>query len=139
MKKPLSKSLNKSQLLAVGLALVVLLGLGLLLSRQVFDFGGLAFEILTYALSVVALVLAVLSVVNGIRQGRVMRSIVYDVHIELKQIATLNAKIEQEIQEDHKMNAVVKDILSRYDIDETEKLHKTVARRTRKRIQKHGL
>ena len=130
---------DKARLLIITLAVVVVIGLALLLSRQVFDFGGLAFEILTYVLSVVALVLAVLSVVNGIRQGRVMKSIVKDVHAELRQMASLNDKIEQGIREDQEVNRVVTEILSKYGFDQDVRIHKKITRRTHKHIKKHGL
>lgn len=130
---------DKARLLIAALSVVVIIGLALLLSRQVFDFGGLAFEILTYALSVIALILAVLSVVNGIRQGRVMKSIVKDVHAELRQMATLNDKIEQGIREDQAVNRIVTDILSKYGLEKDEHFHKKVTRRTHKHIKKHGL
>ncbi len=130
---------DKTRLIIIALAVVVIVGLALLLSRQVFDFGGLAFEILTYALSVVALILAVLSVVNGIRQGRVMRSIVKDVHAELRQMATLNEKIEEDMREDQEMNRVVTSILSKYGLGTDERIHKKITRKTHKHIKKHGL
>lgn len=130
---------DKARVLITALSAVVLVGLALLLSRQVFDFGGLAFEILTYVLSVVALILAVLSVMNGIRQGRVMKSIVKDVHAELVQMASLNDKIEQGIREDQEVNKIVTDILSKYGLDKDDRLHKQVTRRTHRHIKKHGL
>ena len=135
----MKKTLNNTQLLIGGLAVVVVIGLGLLISRRVFDYGGLAFEILTYALSIVALLLAVLSVVNGLRQGRIMRSIVQDVHAELKQMASLNAKIEQDIHEDQEVKKAVANILARYGIDETEQIRKKVTKKTRKHIKKHQI
>lgn len=133
------KKSDKTRILIIALSAVVIIGLVLLLSRQVFDFGGLAFEILTYVLSVIALILAVLSVVNGIRQGRVMRSIVKDVHAELKQMSVLNDKIEQGIREDQEVNKVVTEILSRYGLDNDDRIHRKITHRTHKHIKKHGL
>lgn len=133
------KRSNKTRILIVALSAVVIIGLVLLLSRQVFDFGGLAFEILTYILSAVALLLAVLSVANGIRQGRIMRSIVKDVHAELRQMSDLNMKIEQGIREDQEVNKVVTEILAKYGLEADAHIHKKITRRTHKHIKKHGL
>lgn len=130
---------NKTQVFVIILGIVVVLGLVLIFTRQYFNYSGFAFDILTYVLSIVALVLAVLSVVNGLRQGRVMKQIVHDVHIELKQMADLNVKIEQGIKEDREVNEVISKVLSKYGIDETDRVRSKIHHHTEKHIKKHGL
>lgn len=133
---------DKTRTLIVVLAITVLVGLGLLISRQVFEYGGLAFDVLTYVLSIAALVLAIVSVTNSIRQNRVMRRMVRDVHaavLELQEVAASNDKIEREISEEYHMNKVITDVLSEYGIGEDEHVRRTIAKQVSHRLKKPRL
>ncbi len=130
---------RKFQLLIIALIIVVTVGLVLLVSRYVYNYGGVAYEAFTYILSIVALVLAILSVVNGLRQGRAMKRIVRDVHEELRQVTNLSEKIEEGIKEDQQVNRAVASILAKYGVEDTPKIRRTVKHKTLKHIKKHGL
>jgi len=119
--------------------LVILLGLILIISRQFFPYSSLVFDVLTYALSILALVLAVLSVVNSIRQNRAMGRMVHDVHAaiaELKEITLSNEKIERELSDEYRMNKVITDVLSEYGIGDNERVRKSIAKRVSRRLKK---
>jgi len=129
----------KTRTLVIILAIVVLLGIALLVSRHTFGYSGLAFDLLTYVLSIVALVLAILSVVNSIRQNRKLDRMVRDVHAtiaELKEVSDSNTKIEHEIDEEYRMNKVITDVLAEYGIGDNEKVRRSIARRTSRRLKK---
>lgn len=133
---------DKTRILIIVLAIVVLVGVGLLITRQVFEYGGLAFDVLTYVLSIVALVLAIVSVTNSLRQNRVIRQMVRDVHaavVELRDVAASNDKIEREISEEYHMNKVITDVLSEYGIGEDEHVRRTIAKRVSRRLKKPRL
>lgn len=130
---------DKTRILIIVLAMIVLVGLGLLISRQIFDYGGLAFDVLTYILSIAALVLAIVSVMNSIRQNRVMRLMVHDVHaavLELQSVTKSNVKIEREIRDEYRMNKVITDVLSEYGIGDDEKVRRKIAKRVSHRLKK---
>ena len=129
----------KTSTLVIVLAVIVIVGIALLLSRQAFGYSGLAFDILTYALSIVALVLAILSVVNSIRQNRKLDRMVRDVHatiMELKEVSDSNSKIEHEIDKEYHMNKVITDVLAQYGIGDNEKVRRSIARRASRRLKK---
>ena len=133
------KTLSKTNTLIVAFAVVVLVGIVLLISRQVFDYSGLAFDVLTYVLSIVALVLAVLSVLNTVRQGRKINQMVRDVHAavtELKEVSVSNDKIEREVNEEYHMNKVITDVLSEYGIGDSKKVRHSIARKVTRRMKK---
>ena len=118
---------------------VIVIGLGLLISRQVFNYSGLAFDVLTYVLSVVALILAVLSVINTLRQGRKINQMVRDVHSavgELKQVTASNDKIEKEISEEYRMNKVITEVLSEYGFGESKRVRRSIAKKVSRRLNK---
>ena len=130
---------DKTRILIIVLAIVVLAGLGLLISRQIFNYGGLAFDVLTYILSIAALVLAIVSVMNSVRQNRVMRLMVHDVHaavLELQSVTKSNVKIEREIRDEYRMNKVITDVLSEYGIGDDEKVRRKIAKRVSHRLKK---
>jgi cell shape-determining protein MreC len=134
--------LDKTRLLIIALIAVVIVGMALLVSSRVFNFSGLAFDILTYVLSIVALVLAILSVVNTFRQNRTLNRMVRDVHeaiAELKEVSESNDKIEREISEEYEMNKIITDVLSEYGIGENEHVRKAIAKRASRRMKKRGL
>lgn len=129
----------KTRTLVIILTIVVLLGIALLVSRHAFGYSGFAFDLLTYVLSIVALVLAILSVVNSIRQNHKLDRMVRDVHAtiaELKEVSDSNTKIEHEIDEEYRMNKVITDVLAEYGIGDNEKVRRSIARRTSRRLKK---
>lgn len=131
--------IQHTKTLVVLLMLVILLGLILIISRQFFPYSSLVFDVLTYALSILALVLAVLSVVNSIRQNRAMGRMVHDVHAaiaELKEITLSNEKIERELSDEYRMNKVITDVLSEYGIGDNERVRKSIAKRVSRRLKK---
>lgn len=133
---------DRTRVLVVILAIVVLVGIVLLIGRQVFNYSGFAFDLLTYILSIVALVLAILSVVNSFRQNRILGRMVRDVHAsiaELKEVSRSNDKIEREISEEYEMNKIITDVLSEYGIGENEKIRRSIAKRASRRMKKSGL
>jgi hypothetical protein len=133
------KTLNRTNSLIIAFAVVVLTGIILLVSRQAFGYSGIAFDVLTYVLSVVALVLAVLSVLNSVRQGRMIRRMVRDVHAavsELREVSLSNDKIEREINEEYHMNKVITDVLSEYGIGDNGKVRRSIARKVSHRMKK---
>lgn len=130
---------NKTNLIITAFVIVVLAGLVLLISKQTFGFGGIVFDIFTYVLSVVALILAVLSVLLNMRQGRMINRMVRDVHAavsELKEVSTSNDKIEREINEEYHMNKVITDVLSEYGIGDDKKIRRAIARKVSHRMKK---
>lgn len=137
----MATKLNTTHILVSCFVIVVFIGLGLLISRQVFNYSGLAFDVLTYILSVVALVLAVLSIINTLRQGRKINQMVRDVHNavgELKQVAESNDKIEKEISEEYRMNKVITDVLSEYGYGESKRVRHAIARKVSRRMKKQS-
>ncbi len=130
---------SRTNSLIIAFAVVVLIGVILLISRQVFDYSGIAFDVLTYVLSIVALVLAVLSVLNSVRQGRMINRMVRDVHAavaELREVSVSNDKIEREINEEYHMNKVITDVLSEYGIGDSKKVRHSIARKVTRRMKK---
>lgn len=135
----MATKLSTTHALVICFVIVIFIGLGLLISRQVFNYSGLAFDVLTYILSVVALVLAVLSIINTLRQGRKINQMVRDVHNavgELKQVAESNDKIEKEISEEYRMNKVITDVLSEYGFGESRRVRHAIARKVSRRMKK---
>lgn len=139
----MTKRLSKTKLLFIALSGVVLAGLALLVSSQVFSFGGFAFEVVAYALSVIALILAILSVLNSIRQNRIMNRMVRDVHaavLGLKEVASSNAAIEEmietEIEEENRMNKAITDVLAEHGVGSTDKVRALIARKVSHRLNK---
>lgn len=131
--------LNNAKTLIFLLVAVILLGLALIISRQFFSYSGLVFDVLTYSLSILALVLAVLSVVNSIRQNRAMNRMVHDVHAaiaELKEITVSNEKIERELSDEYRMNKVITDVLSEYGVGNNERMRTSIAHRVSRRLKK---
>ena len=131
--------IQHTKTLIVLLIAVILLGLVLIISRQFFSYSSVVFDVLTYALSILALVLAVLSVVNSIRQNRAMGRMVHDVHAaiaELKEITISNEKIERELRDEYRMNKVITDVLSEYGIGDNERIRSTIAKRVSRRLKK---
>ena len=131
--------IQHTKTLIVLLIAVILLGLVLIISRQFFSYSSVVFDVLTYALSILALVLAVLSVVNSIRQNRAMSRMVHDVHAaiaELKEITISNEKIERELRDEYRMNKVITDVLSEYGIGDNERIRSTIAKRVSRRLKK---
>lgn len=130
---------DKTRILIIAFAAVVLIGFVLLIGRQLFAFSGLAFEILTYVLSIAAIILAVLSVLNSIRQGRAINRMVRDVHAavaELREVSDSNDKMEHELSEEYHMNKVIIDVLAEYGIGENHRMRQTVAKRVSHRLKK---
>lgn len=137
----MATKLSTTHVLVSCFVVVIFIGLGLLISRQVFNYSGLAFDVLTYILSVVALVLAVLSIINTLRQGRKINQMVRDVHNavgELKQVAESNDKIEKEISEEYRMNKVITDVLSEYGYGESKRVRHAIARKVSRRMKKQS-
>ncbi len=131
--------LDKTKILIGALFAVVLVGLILLVGRQVFSFSGLAFDVLTYVLSIVALALAVLSVANSIRQNRILGKMVHEVHTsiaELKEVAESTDEMEREMREEYRMNKVITDVLSEYGIGDDPKVRHAIAKRVTHRLKK---
>lgn len=136
-----TKKTDKNRLFVIAFAAVVLAGLALLFTRQVFQYGGLAFDILTYAVSIIALILAVLSVVNGLQQRRIINRMVRDVHaavFELRDLVKTSDKIEKEIDAEYHMNKVITDVLAEHGIGDDEKARRTIARKVSRRMKKLG-
>lgn len=130
---------KKTNLIITAFIVVVLAGIGLLVGRQIFGVSGIVFDIFTYVLSVVALILAVLSVLLNMRQGRIMNRMVRDVHTavnELREVSMSNDKIEHEIDEEYHMNKVITDVLSEYGIGDNTKMRRAIARKVGKRMKK---
>ena len=118
---------------------VVLVGLGLLLARQVLDVAGVAFDVMTYILSVAALALAVLSVINSIHQQRAMRRMVREVHAavtELEEVADTNEAIERKVRDEHRVSTAIAEVLAEYGMGENEKVRKAIAHRVGKKLKK---
>lgn len=135
----MAKKRWETKYLIYALSGVVLLGLGLLLARQVFDVAGVAFDVMTYILSVVALALAVLSVVNSVQQQRAMRRMVHDVHTALSEIegvADTNQAIERKVRDEHRLSTAIAEVLAEYGMGENEKIRKKIARRVGKKLKK---
>lgn len=135
----MASKLNSPNTIIIAFIAVVIVGIALLISRQVFDYSGLAFDVLTYILSVVALVLAVLSIINSMRQGRKINRMVRDVHsavAELKEVSDSNEKIEKEISEEYRMNKVITDVLSEYGFGESKRVRRAIARKVSIRMKK---
>jgi len=131
--------LDKTKALIGALFVVVLIGLILLVGRQVFSYSGLAFDVLTYVLSIVALALAVLSVVNSLRQNRILGRMVREVHssiAELKEVAESTDEMEREMREEFRMNKVITDVLSEYGIGDDPKVRHAIAKRVTHRLKK---
>jgi hypothetical protein len=140
----MTKRLSRTRTLLIALAAVIIVGLALLISSQVFSFGGFAFEIVAYGLSVVALILAILSVLNSLRQNRIMNRMVRDVHaavLGLKEVASSNeqieAMIEQEIEEENRMNEAITAVLAEHGVKTTERVRRLIARKVQHRLQKN--
>lgn len=134
-----TKKLNKTNILIITFGVVVLAGFALLITRQSSGFSGLAFEIFAYSLSIAALILAVLSVLNTIRQGRAINRMVRDVHAavaELKEVSISNDKIEREISDEYRMNKVITDVLSEYGIGDDKKVRRSIARKVTRKMKK---
>jgi hypothetical protein len=77
--------------------------------------------------------------VNSIRQNRKLDRMVRDVHAtiaELKEVSDSNTKIEHEIDEEYRMNKVITDVLAEYGIGDNEKVRRSIARRTSRRLKK---
>ena len=130
---------DKTRVLIGALSAVVLVGIILIVSQRVFNYSGLAFDLLTYILSIVALALAVLSVTNSIRQNRILRKMVHEVHTsiaELKEVAESTDEIEHEIREEYRMNKVITDVLSEYGIGDDPKVRHAIARHVTRRLKK---
>jgi hypothetical protein len=139
----MTKRLSKTSLLLLSLSGVVLIGFALLVSSQVFSFAGFAFEIVAYGLSVIALVLAILSVLNSIRQNRIMNRMVRDVHaavLGLKEVADSNVAIEEmieeEIEEENRMNKAITEVLAEHGVGASEKVRKLIAKKVSHRLKK---
>jgi len=131
--------IDRARTLVILFIAVVLVGLALIISSQFFSYSGIAFQVLTYALSILALVLAVLSVVNSIRQNRAMNRMVHDVHAaiaELREVTASNEEIEKELKDEYRMNKVITDVLSEYGIGDSERVRKSIARRVSHRLNK---
>ncbi len=130
---------DRTWTLVIALVIVALFGLVLLVGQQYLGYSGLAFELLAYGLSIVALILAVLSVINGIRQGRVMKRIVHDVHkavTDISEVADTNEKIRRKLSEDHHMNRIIAEVLGEYGLGEDQKTRQKIARRVSRRLKK---
>lgn len=130
---------DKTKVLIGALLAVVLIGIILLVSQQVFNYSGLAFDLLTYVLSIVALALAILSVINSIRQNRILGKMVREVHssiAELKEVAESTDEIEHELREEYRMNKVITDVLSEYGIGDDPKVRHAIARHVTRRLKK---
>lgn len=135
----MANKFHTTNALIITFIIVIVVGLALLVSRQIFNYSGLAFDVLTYVLSVVALVLAVLSVINSLRQGRKINRMVRDVHAaaaELRAVAISNEKIEKEISEEYQMNKVITEVLSQYGYGESKHVRRAIARKLSKRLKK---
>jgi hypothetical protein len=139
----MTKKLSRARVLFIALAGVIIVGLALLISSQVFSFGGFAFEIVAYGLSVIALGLAIFSVVNSIRQNRIMNRMVRDVHaavLGLKEVESSNEAIEemieQEIEEENRMNQAITDVLAEHGVGANEKVRALIARKVSHRLNK---
>ena len=133
------KKLLATRYLLYALSAVVLLGLGLLLARQVLDVAGVAFDVMTYILSVAALALAVLSVINSIHQQRAMRRMVREVHAavtELEEVADTNEAIERKVRDEHRVSTAIAEVLVEYGMGENEKVRKAIAHRVGKKLKK---
>ena len=131
--------IDRSKTLVILVIAVVLIGLALIISSEYFSYSGLAFQVLTYALSILALVLAVLSVVNSIRQNRAMNRMVRDVHAaiaELKEVTASNEEIEKELKDEYRMNKIITDVFSEYGIGDNEHVRKSIAKRVSRRLKK---
>lgn len=121
------------------LSVVVVVGVALLVSRQVFNYSGLAFDFLTYILSIAAIALAILSVSYNIQQGRILRRMVREVHeaiAELKEVSDSNDKIEREIDEEFHMNKAITDVLAEYGVGDNEQMRRRIARKASRRLKK---
>lgn len=130
---------DKTRLLIIILLTIVIVGVALIMSRPIFNYSALAFDVLTYIVSIVALALAVLSVLNSLRQNRILSKMVHDVHAsiaELQGVAQSTDEIEREIREEYHMNKVITDVLSEYGIGDTPKIRHSIARHVARRLKK---
>lgn len=130
---------DKTRLLIIILLVIVVVGIALIMSRPVFNYSALVFDLLTYVVSIVALALAILSVLNSMRQNRILKKMVRDVHgsiAELQEVAQSTDAIEREIREEYHMNKVITDVLSEYGIGDTSRVRRSIARRVARRLKK---
>ena len=133
--------IQRSWVLIIALVVVALAGLVLLFGRQYLGYGGLAYELIAYGISVIALVLAVLSVLNSVRQGRIMRRMVRDVHhavAELEDVSQTSAKIQRQLGKDYRMNQAIAEVLAEHGVGENEKVRQKIARKVARRLKKRS-
>lgn len=129
---------DTSKAVTIGLILVIIVGFALLISRHFFQLSGIIFEVFTYALSVIALILAIISVANSVRQARIMNRMVREIHAaitELKEVTNSNEQIEAQLREEYHMNKVITDVLSEHGIGDTKKTRALIARKVTRRLK----
>lgn len=129
---------NTSKAVTIGLIVVIVVGFALLISRHFFQLSGIVFEIFTYTLSVIALILAIISVANSVRQARIMNRMVREIHAaitELKEVTDSNEQIEAKLREEYHMNKVITDVLSEHGIGDTKKTCALIARKVTRRLK----
>lgn len=130
---------NVTRNLVIAFAVVALIGLALIFARQSFEYSVIAYDVLIYTISIVALVLAVLSLVNSFRQARVMKRMVRDVHKaveQLEDVSNANERIRRKLGEEYKVNQAIADVLAGYGLGDNEEMRTQIAKKVSRRIKK---